>query len=495
MADPAKHISLRDAAPRAPSHARPPAASISPTIITGLVKLGDFCTVMIAGALGLAFYMIAIINDPESLERYTLTALLGATLFVVGMQRVGCYDFKRLGKLRWQATHVGMLWGATVGALLLLGFLGKISGGYSRGWALLWATTTFGLLLLERGALRLVLGRWTRQGRLARNVVLVGAGELGEHLAQKLQRSAQGTVKIIGVFDDRLTRIPESLGRIPLLGTTDDLLLFARQVPVDEIIVALPLNAEQRLKTICAKLSRLPVDLRLSAGPIAEVFPVRGISHVGDVPMLEIVDRPLKHWSAVVKWIEDMMLGGLLLTVAAPLMAIIALLIKLDSRGPVFFAQDRFGFNNQVIRVFKFRTMYVDRGDPTGALRTVRHDPRVTRIGRFLRAFSFDELPQLLNVMRGEMSLIGPRPHPIAMKAENLFYHDAVEDYMHRHKVKPGITGWAQVNGLRGEIDSLAKARQRVVYDLNYIDSWSLWLDFKILLMSFRILVSRSNAY
>ena len=159
-----------------------------------------------------------------------------------------------------------------------------------------------------------------------------------------------------------------------------------------------------------------------------------------------------------------------------------AILIKLDSPGPVLFVQKRFGFNNEVIGVLKFRTMHIDRADPSGAQRTVRNDPRVTRLGRILRWLSFDELPQLINVIRGDMSLVGPRPHAVAMKAGDRLYGEAVERYLHRHRVKPGITGWAQVSGLRGEVDTLEKAHARVAHDLYYIEHWSPWLDLKILL-------------
>jgi exopolysaccharide biosynthesis polyprenyl glycosylphosphotransferase len=253
--------------------------------------------------------------------------------------------------------------------------------------------------------------------------------------------------------------------------------------------------AEKRLKEIFDTLKRLPVDLRLSAETLSAAFPVRGIGYLGNIPILEIVDRPLKHWSAVIKWVEDKILASLLLAMLAPAMAIIALLIRLDSPGPIFFVQERFGFSSRAVRILKFRTMYADKGDASGGLRTVRNDPRVTRIGRILRSLSLDELPQLINVLRGEMSLVGPRPHAITMKAGDRLYHDAVKEYIHRHRVKPGITGWAQIHGQRGEIDSLEKARLRVVYDLEYIERWSIWLDLKILLMSFRILLSRENAY
>jgi exopolysaccharide biosynthesis polyprenyl glycosylphosphotransferase len=228
---------------------------------------------------------------------------------------------------------------------------------------------------------------------------------------------------------------------------------------------------------------------------MAANFPVCGMSYLGEAPLLGIVDRPIKHWSALAKWVEDKVLSTVLLFGFAPAMAIIALLIKLESRGPVLFVQERFGFNNKTIRVLKFRTMYEARSDLSGAERTVRNDPRVTRLGRVLRALSLDELPQLLNVLRGDMSLVGPRAHPIAMRAGDRLYFDAVEDYPYRHRVKPGITGWAQVNGCRGEIDTLEKARGRVAHDLFYIDQWSLWLDAKILVLTLPVLLSRHNAY
>src|SRR6516162_2546338 len=337
----------------------------------------------------------------------------------------------------------------------------------------------------------------TRAGAsyLARNVAIIGAGTEGQRLLARLREEQDKGVVIRGVFDDRKSRLPGSVCGFSVHGTTDDLLNVARQTTIDEVIIALPLDAEQRLKSLCDKMKALAIDVRLSLEPLAEVFDVRGLGYVGTVPVFEVVDRPLKNWRAVVKWVEDRLLGSLLLVLASPLVAVIAILIKLDSPGPVFFKQTRFGFNNQPIRVLKFRTMHVNRGDPSGAQRTVRNDPRVTRFGRILRWLSLDELPQLINVAGGDMSLVGPRPHAVAMKAGDRLYCEAVEQYLHRHRVKPGITGWAQVNGLRGEVDTLEKARARVAHDLHYIEHWSPWLDFKIVLKTVGILASRENAY
>jgi exopolysaccharide biosynthesis polyprenyl glycosylphosphotransferase len=222
---------------------------------------------------------------------------------------------------------------------------------------------------------------------------------------------------------------------------------------------------------------------------------IRGTSWVGDLPLINVADRPLKNWAAVIKLIEDKLLAALLLAIFGLPMLIIAILIKLDSRGPVFFVQDRYGYNNTVIRVIKFRTMHVDQSDASGAQQTVRGDPRVTRVGRFLRASSLDELPQLFNVLRGDMSLIGPRAHALKMKAAGVLYDQAVEEYFMRHRVRPGLTGWAQVHGLRGETDTLEKAKRRLEFDLWYIENWSLSLDLAIFFATVRTVLKRQNAY
>jgi Undecaprenyl-phosphate glucose phosphotransferase len=427
--------------------------------------------------------------------RLVLTSFLAATLFAGVFERIGGYRLSQLSRWGWQLTRILMIWGGTVSVVLLIAFLSKTSETYSRGWALAWILVAPILLITERCILHAAMATRAGADYLARKIAIVGAGDEGQRLIRRLREEQDKSVVIRGVFDDRKSRLPSSVCGLSVHGTTDDLLRLARRVPIDEVILALPLHAEQRLKSLCDKMKALAIDVRLSIEPLTGTFNVRGIGYVGTVPMLELVNRPLKNWRAVAKWVEDKLLATLLLILLDPLMVLIAILIKLDSRGPVFFVQKRFGFNNDVIRVLKFRTMHVDRSDPSGAQRTVRNDPRVTRLGWFLRWLSFDELPQLINVVRGEMSLVGPRPHAVAMKAGDRLYCDAVEQYLHRHRVKPGMTGWAQVNGLRGEVDTLAKARARVAHDLYYIEHWSLWLDFKIILRTVGILASRDNAY
>jgi Undecaprenyl-phosphate glucose phosphotransferase len=414
--------------------------------------------------------------------RHVLTSFLAAIVFGGVFERLGGYRLKQLARLRWQLTRTLMAWGFAVSVLLLVVFLSKTSESYSRGWTLSWIITAPGLLLTGRCLLYAAIATRAGGSFLARKIAIIGAGNEGERLIARLREAQDRSIHICGVFDDRKSRVPGSVCGLRVLGTTDDLLRFARSTPIDEVLIALPVDAERRLKSLCDKMKALAIDVRLSIEPLAETFNIRGMGYLSSVPVLEVVNRPLKNWGAVVKWLEDKFVGSLLLVFTGPLMALIAILIKLDSPGPVFFVQKRFGFNNQVIRVLKFRTMHIGSSDPSGAQRTVQNDPRVTRLGRILRWLSLDELPQLINVACGDMSLVGPRPHAIAMKAGDRLYGEAVEQYLHRHRVKPGITGWAQVNGLRGEVDTLEKARARVVHDLYYIEHWSPWLDLKILL-------------
>ena len=463
-------------------------------IITSIGGI-DFLIVVIIAAIIYASYFRLLGTSASKLPLYLAAALLAATVFVAIFERLGGYRLPRLQSLRWQVSYISLAWLAAVSLLMLTAFIGRISSEYSRGWSLLWFTVSpLGLMsvrLIEHGLLR----RSLVTGALARNLVVVGASAEGQKLVGRLRKFDDPSFVIRGIFDDRRSRRPPEVEGMPVLGTTDDLLALARQERINEVVVALPLTAEERLAAIFEKLTAIPADLSLSIAVFSEQFPIRGVASIANTPVLAIVDQPLKHGRKIWKWLEDKLIATLILVLVSPVFALIAVLIKLDSPGPVFFIQPRFGFNNNVIRVLKFRTMYCDLCDHAGGQRTVLNDPRVTRVGRILRSLSFDELPQLINVLKGEMALVGPRPHAVSMKAGQLLYHEAVARYPHRHRVKPGITGWAQVNGFRGEVDTLEKARGRVEHDLYYINHWSLWFDFRILLRTIDIVISRTNAY
>jgi exopolysaccharide biosynthesis polyprenyl glycosylphosphotransferase len=214
------------------------------------------------------------------------------------------------------------------------------------------------------------------------------------------------------------------------------------------------------------------------------------------VPVLDVFDRPIADWDVVMKWLFDKVVGGLALIAALPVMGIVALAVRLDSRGPALFRQKRYGFNNELIEVYKFRSMYVDKCDAAASLLVSKGDARVTRVGAFLRKTSIDELPQLINVaLKGNLSLVGPRPHAVYAKAENRLYDEAVDGYFARHRVKPGITGWAQVCGWRGETDTQEKIQRRVEHDLYYIENWSVLFDLRILARTPLAVFAAKNAY
>ena len=240
----------------------------------------------------------------------------------------------------------------------------------------------------------------------------------------------------------------------------------------------------------------LPVDIRLAAHSNKLHFRPRSYSYLGSVPVLDVFDRPIADWDVVMKWLFDKIVGTLALIALSPVMAAVAVAVKLDSRGPVLFKQKRHGFNNEAIEVYKFRSMYTDKTDHTAAKLVTKNDPRVTRVGRFIRKTSLDELPQLFNVVfAGNLSLVGPRPHAVNAKAEDQLYDEAVDGYFARHRVKPGINGWAQINGWRGETDTQEKIQRRVEHDLYYIENWSVLFDLYILVKTPFALLKTENAY
>ena len=304
-------------------------------------------------------------------------------------------------------------------------------------------------------------------------------------------------MRVIGIFDDRSDdRSPDTCGGLKKLGTVDDFIEFSRRTRVDLVVFSLPISAENRILQMLKKLWVLPIDIRLSAHSNKLRFRPRSYSYIGSVPVIDVFDRPIADWDVVMKWLFDKIVGGLALLAAVPLMMIIAIAIKLDSRGPILFKQKRYGFNNDLIEIYKFRSMYVETTDATASKLVTKGDPRVTRIGRFIRKASLDELPQLFNVVfKGNLSLVGPRPHAVNAKADTRLYDEAVDGYFARHRVKPGVTGWAQINGWRGETDTQEKIQKRVEYDLYYIENWSVLFDLYIVAMTPFALLKTENAY
>ncbi len=315
--------------------------------------------------------------------------------------------------------------------------------------------------------------------------MIVGSDQNGEKLIEALKVEDDSDIEILGVFDDRNdSRALDTCAGAPKLGKVDDIVEFARRTRIDLVLFALPISAEnanpgdaQEAVGACPSISGFrPIPTDFASGP-------RAYSYLGKVPTLDVFEAPITDWDLVMKWLFDHIAGGIVLLLAAPVMALVALAVKLDSPGPVLFRQKRFGFNNERIDVYKFRSLYHDQADPMASKVVTKNDSRVTRVGRFIRKTSLDELPQLLNVVfKHNLSLVGPRPHAVQGKVQSQLFDEAVDGYFARHRVKPGITGWAQINGWRGEIDNEEKIQKRVEFDLYYIENWSVLFDLYILL-------------
>ncbi|HWA42731.1 MAG TPA: undecaprenyl-phosphate glucose phosphotransferase [Hypericibacter adhaerens] len=467
--------------------------TVSLPIVSGCLRLADLVAVLGAGLIAYRAYPPAqqALAADLSLVFVVIIGLLCAN----GFQLAHLYTHPTLRSPLRRFGRALLAWSVVLLLFAAALFFTKTGENFSRGWVVSWFLIGAAGLGLNRIALSALVGLWTRDRRLCRNLVVVGAGAEAARFIAMVEASHNEEVEIVGVFDERLNHRRAVVAGRRLSGNIDDLTEFCRQVHVDQIVVAMPAAAESQLAAIFGRLRQLPVAVSLC--PDIKGLPLENCSlgRVADQPVLNLLDRPLSDWKWVRKEIEDRFLAAIILLLIAPLLGAVALAVKIDSPGPVFFRQRRYGYNNQMIEVFKFRTMYHDQCDAAGEKVVKRGDSRVTRLGGFLRKTSLDELPQIINVLRGEMSIVGPRPHQAALKIDNRYYDEIVAEYAARHRVRPGITGWAQVNGWRGEIDTVEKAVKRVEHDLYYIDNWSVLLDFKILLLTVVAVLKRENAY
>jgi len=469
-------------------------SAYSPIVLAGIVRVIE---AVLVAAVGLAVYL-AYVVPVDGFAWYYAWAIAGiAVLAMLAFQAADIYQVQAFRGHEKQYMRLASAWSVVFLLAVSATFFAKAGDQFSRVWLAAFYVLGLFTLIGFRRILFLLVRRWTRQGRLDRRTVVVGADANGRSLIESLARQRDSDVRIIGVFDDRGDeRGAAGFEDAPKLGTVDDLVEFARRTRVDLVIFSLPISAENRILQMLKKLWVLPVDIRLSAHTNKLRFRPRSYSFIGNVPVLDIFDRPIADWDVVMKWLFDKIVGSLALISLAPIMLLVAIAIKLDSRGPVLFKQRRYGFNNELIEVYKFRSMYAEQTDATASKLVSKGDPRVTRVGRFIRKTSLDELPQLFNVVfAGNLSLVGPRPHAVHAKAVDRLYDEAVDGYFARHRVKPGITGWAQIHGWRGETDSHEKIQQRVEHDLYYIENWSILLDLYILAQTPFALIKTESAY
>ncbi len=458
--------------------------------LTFMIRMVDVLAIVVAGFF--AFYnRFGNVSFPL---RYSLALAIGAGSAFVLLAFFGIYESIRAQGF-WQ--HLRRLIQAVLTLFIFLAglaFLTKTGETFSRGWFLLWGGFALVLLVLFRTSLMMLLRFMRQKGWNERRVVIIGAGSLGVQLAEAMQHAVWTGYKIPVIFDDTLQDKQTTIHGIPVQQTPDNLAEYLQQSPhtIDEIWLALPLRAEERVKEILYQLRHHTLAIRLVLDVFGFGLFKHSVTDMDGFPMLNLNASPMVGMNRMIKAIEDRVLASLILILISPVLLLIALSVKLSSPGPIFFRQVRHGWDGRLIEIYKFRTMQLHEEHVGKITQATANDARVTRLGRFLRKTSLDELPQFINVMQGRMSIVGPRPHAIA---HNEFYKESIDAYMQRHKVKPGITGWAQVNGWRGETETLDKMQKRVDYDLYYIENWSLWFDLKIIFLTFFHGFMNKNAY
>jgi Undecaprenyl-phosphate glucose phosphotransferase len=468
----------------------------------GLTFLVADATLFALSGLLLAFRTeLLTVGDAESMET-GLALCLGAALFF-GLCRLfdahdGLKMIRRSTVVQLLVTLATMA-GPVAGVYLICSVLSlQITwhGEPVLRWLLAWGIASGGGALAFHAMAHPMLRRWRQVALTGHRVAIVGSGEPAQRLIEWLRANADDIVQVVGVFDDRRGREPDRVGLSHLVrGTTSDLVDYYREAPLDKIIIALPHHAEERLLGVLQRLKQLPVDISLAPDLVGFRVPQSAHAEMAGLRMMSLAERPLRASQRFIKDIFDRAIAAGLLALVGPLMIGIALAVKLTSPGPVFFRQERHGLGNRSIQVLKFRSMRSDMQDASGARQARRGDPRITPFGAFLRRTSLDELPQFINVLKGDMSLVGPRPLPIQMRVQDRLNYEIVAEYAFRHRVKPGITGLAQVKGHRGAVETAEGLQSRITYDLYYIDHWSLWLDLKILLLTGTVCAFGKNAF
>lgn len=457
-------------------------------VLSLLTRAMDIFTVLLAGWLAYLerFHQTSIpMPYLTAISIGLVMALLVFSFFNVYASVRGMGFFKHILILAQAVSVMGLLMAG-------LAFFTKSGSTFSRTWFLIWMALTLTLLILFRCSLLIALRIMRARGLNERRVVIMGAGILGSRFADTVQQALWTGFRIVTFMDDNAKDKPGWVHHIPVIQTPENLSAYLTQHDIDEIWLALPLRAEARVKAILHELRHHTINTRF----VLDIFGLDLLNHsitdVAGFPVLNIRSSPMTGINRLTKAIEDRILAALILLLISPVLALIALGVKLSSQGPVFFKQHRLGWDGRVIKVYKFRTMVLHQEEEGQVTQATLGDARITPLGRFLRRTSLDELPQFINVLQGRMSIVGPRPHALA---HNERYKDSIHTYMLRHHVKPGITGWAQVNGWRGETDTLMKMQKRVEYDLYYINNWSLGFDLKIIFLTFfRGFVNR-NAY
>ncbi|MEM7422125.1 MAG: undecaprenyl-phosphate glucose phosphotransferase [Pseudomonadota bacterium] len=469
----------------------PPRWAIQNSIPAGIALIGDVAAVLAIGALLMTGPETAVDTAPGRFA-------VGFAAFAVPvlMWRAGLYRLETILRPGLETGRMAVAVATAFLFLLTVIFSLEAASAYPRSWLLALVAGAAGAILVIRVGIARILRQLCAGRLIGRSLVVLGGGEQARRLLAGLRRMPPELVTIDGIYGHGPEKPQVPVAGYRVLGGVEQLVQDARRGRIDDVIVALPWMADRQMAETVRALRELPVNVYVSSDLAGFSMAFRQASRTfRGLPVYAVAQRPISGWQTVSKTVLDYVAATAGLVLLSPLLALIALAIRLDSPGPVLFRQRRFGFNNQPFEIYKFRTMY-HRGDPDQRDRRVqqarRADPRITRVGAVLRRLSLDELPQLLNVIDGSMSLIGPRPHAVVHNEDFAAY---VRGYFARHNVKPGITGWAQVNGLRGETDTPDKIEARVAHDIYYTDNWSLALDLRILALTVIRVPFQNTAY
>jgi putative colanic acid biosynthesis UDP-glucose lipid carrier transferase len=458
------------------------------THFSAVLRLLDVLSVI---ATSVAAYMLRH-GDAEFPLDYQAATIIGVLLTLIIFPRADVYSFWRGKSMRQHARALATGWIAVGGILSMIAFATKTSEAFSRVWLILWMLGEFGTLLTMRLVMSQIASFIRKKGWDQSRILIIGEGSLGRKVAQRLAESPWLGVDVIAVID---LRTGKSDPRVPgANGFTDFSYLrrFVDEKHIDEVWIAAPLRSERRIRSILHTLRDSMVSLRFVPAMFGAHVLRQKVNIVAGLPVMDLFPSPMVGINRILKAIEDRVLALVMLVLTAPLLMLVAIGVKLSSPGPIIFRQQRHGWDGQPFTLYKFRTMVVHSETDDCVTQACRNDPRVTRFGAFLRRTSLDELPQLINVLQGDMSLVGPRPHAVS---HNEYYKNLIEPYRGRARVKPGITGWAQVNGFRGATNALEKMVKRVEYDIYYIENWSLWFDLKIMLLTLVKGFYHENAY
>lgn len=453
-----------------------------------IARLIDISCVVI-GAVLAYIWRFGNSNFPQ---HYEIAVLISALFTLIVFSTSGIYSSWR-GK-RWlhQARIVTMVWLSVVIILILIAFLTKTSSLFSRQWMAMWTLMAWGCLLTFRLGFYKILQFMRRRGWNHKRIIIVGTGELARSVARNLIEASWTGLDIVAFYDDDVCAVTREIDGIAVKCGVNNLHNIVLKYNINEVWMALPLKEEQRMKDIITSLRHSTVNIRFVPGIFGFRLFNHSITEVAGLPIIDLNASPIIGVNRFIKEFEDKVLALMILVLISPVLLLIAVGVKRSSPGPVLFKQMRHGWDGKPVRIYKFRTMVVHKEFDGIVTQASKGDQRITKFGAFLRRTSLDELPQFFNVLQGRMSIVGPRPHAIE---HNNQYKEQIDAYMLRHKVKPGITGWAQVHGWRGETDTLEKMKRRVEYDLYYIENWSLWLDIKIIFLSMFTGFVHKNAY